>query len=268
MRIEKYVNQHYDELNQTEKEIASFVMMHPKETIAMSITELAQACLVSRSAIFRFTKKIGLSGFNRLKYILEDDQMNKESQRDEDYLEDAINAIGAAARQFKNKDVERIYASFDKAKNIYICSTGWVQEIVSNQLQRDFFIVGKNAYVLPGAVDELGVVLEKMNAGDVLIIISFNGENERLVEQVRQAQIRGIVTLSFTSVSQNKLAETAQYSLYYNVIDKQVPSPNRNESFFTGSYVLNDLLTMGYADYRKHQELEEQDGKGKKEEQS
>lgn len=256
MRIEKYINQHYDELNQTEKEIASYVMIHPKETIDMSITDLAKVCLVSRSAIFRFTKKLGLSGFNRLKYILEDDQLNTESKKNEDYLEETINSIVAAARQFNNKDIEKIYASFEKAKTIYICSTGWVQEIVSNQLQRDFFIVGKNAYVLPGNVDELSVVLEKMDVGDVLIIISFNGENERLVEQVKQAQIRGIVTLSFTSISQNKLAEAAQYSLYYNVVNKQVSYPSRNESFFTGLYVLNDLLTMGYADYRKKHELE------------
>lgn len=266
MRIEKYINQHYDELNQTEKDIASFILVYPDKTIDMSITELANACLVSRSSVFRFTQKIGLGGFNRLKYILEDDQMNKKSARDEDYLEDTINSIGAAARQFKNEDIEKIYASFEKAKNIYICSTGWVQEIVSNQLQRDFFIVGKNAYVLPGTVDELGVVLEKMHANDVLIIISFNGENEKLVEQVKQAQIRGIVTLSFTSVSQNKLAEAAKYSLYYNVIDKQVPTPDRNETFFTGLYVLNDLLTMGYADYRRNRELRDKDGKSEKKE--
>ncbi len=256
MRFEKYINEHYSCLNETDKLIVSFITKYPEKTIQMSISELAANCLVSRSAVFRFTKKIGLDGYNQLKYILRDDQVGKIWDSNKiGYLQSTTNAISETIRQFKRIDIDDIYEKFNQAKNIYIYATGWVQKIIADQLQHDFFMVGKNTSVLPAPADELGVILHKVEPDDVLIIISFNGSNYNLVEHIKQAKIRGIITVSFTSISQNKLAETADYSLYYSIINKKVPYPERDGIFFTSLFVLNDLLIMGYADYLRRNEM-------------
>lgn len=50
-----------------ESEIGYYILSNEKKVLEMSITELADSVHVSKSAIHRFCKRIGFSGFNELK---------------------------------------------------------------------------------------------------------------------------------------------------------------------------------------------------------
>lgn len=252
MRFEEYVNDHFDALNETEKLIVYFILKNRLDVVQMSISELAQKCLVSKSSVFRFSKKIGLDGFNQLKFVLRDEQGTIRQEPQTNFLEATTQAVTNATQQFQSLKMNDIYASLHKANDIYIYSTGWEQEIISEQLQRNFFLAGEKVYVLPAAVDELNMALQRMKPDDLLMVISYSGNNKQLLKSIKKAVIHGISTVSFTPFNQNSLAEMCRYNLYYSVVEKKVSNVKDVEIFFTGLYVLNDLLVMGYSDYLKN----------------
>ncbi|GEL15581.1 MurR/RpiR family transcriptional regulator [Pediococcus cellicola] len=252
MKFEEYVNNQFDVLNDTEKSIVDFILDNKMDVARMSISELANKCLVSRSSVFRFAKKIGLDGFNQLKFILREEMNETPVEPETNYMEATIQAVTNATQQFQSLKMNEIYASLDEAEDIYIYSTGWEQEIISEQLQRNFFLAGKKVFALPAAVDELEMALQRMKSNDLLMVISYSGNNKQLLKSLKLAVIRNITTLSFTPFKQNSLAEMCKFNLYYSVVEKKVSNLKNVEIFFTGLYVLNDLLVMGYSDWLKN----------------
>lgn len=249
MKIESYIYKHFDDLNQNDKAIISFILNNSREIIKMNINEVAKACLVSPSAVFRLTRKIGLSGFNQLKFILEEDQSISVAKISTDFVGDTRNAIDYTIHQFETTQMDNLYEKMEKAPNIYVYSTGWVQEIIANQLQRNFFLVGKDIYALPSAVSELAKISHRIKKDDLLIVVSYTGKNTELINTVKEIALRGISTVAFTPFNQNELAGVCEFSLNYNTVECPMPSNEGNEIFFTGVYVLNDLLVMGYSNY-------------------
>ena len=53
---------HSSRLTNTERKISEYVLTHQSETVRVNIAELAQLCEASRSAVLRFTQKLGYSG--------------------------------------------------------------------------------------------------------------------------------------------------------------------------------------------------------------
>ena len=59
---------HSSRLTNTERKISEYVLTHQSETVRVNIAELAQLCEASRSAVLRFTQKLGYSGFTEFRY--------------------------------------------------------------------------------------------------------------------------------------------------------------------------------------------------------
>jgi len=250
LKLDSYIYKHYDDLNQNDKLVVNFILNNSKDVINMNINEVAKKCLVSPSAVFRLTRKIGLSGFNQLKFILAEDQNFAKPKSESNFVADTKNAIDYTMHQFETTKIDDLYEKMDEAPNIYVYSTGWVQEIIANQLQRNFFLVGKNVYALPSADSELEKVAHRLKKNDLLILVSYSGESSQLVKTVKEISLRGISTVAFTPFNQNRLAGVCEFSLNYNTVEFPMPDSNEgNEIFFTGVYVLNDLLVMGYSNY-------------------
>ena len=65
-RIQSY----YDELTNKDKDIAIYIINNPKDACRTSIDAVAKMAGTSKSALVRFTNRIGYSGFAELKYDL------------------------------------------------------------------------------------------------------------------------------------------------------------------------------------------------------
>lgn len=55
----------------------SYLLEYPEAASKLSLLELAHKLYVSRSAIFRLGKKLGLSGFSELKFELGNSRLEK-----------------------------------------------------------------------------------------------------------------------------------------------------------------------------------------------
>ena len=70
MDLETAVMKKKESFNETDKAIVSYLLKYPEAASQLSLLELAQKLYVSKSAIFRLSKKLGLSGFSELKFEL------------------------------------------------------------------------------------------------------------------------------------------------------------------------------------------------------
>ena len=57
----------YPKLGSSEKRIADYVLKNPEKLISLSISELADLSGSSEATITRFSRRLGLSGFQQLK---------------------------------------------------------------------------------------------------------------------------------------------------------------------------------------------------------
>lgn len=95
MTVENMVKLCQD-LTPAEAEIAAYVLGHREEVTGCSIQKLEETIHVSKSAVHRFCKKIGLKGFNELKVALARDLAERTS---ENQMIDANYPFGAQDTQ-------------------------------------------------------------------------------------------------------------------------------------------------------------------------
>lgn len=69
-----------DKLTPTENILVQYILNNKEEIQKISIQDLAQKAFVSKSAVHRFCKKIGLDGFNELKVKLSQDMAEKDDE--------------------------------------------------------------------------------------------------------------------------------------------------------------------------------------------
>lgn len=60
----------YNQFTRAEKKVADYILQNPKEVLFMSITDLAEACHVGDTSVFRFCKSMDLKGYQEFKMIL------------------------------------------------------------------------------------------------------------------------------------------------------------------------------------------------------
>ena len=60
----------YNQFTKAEKKVADYILQHPKDVLFMSITDLAEACDVGDTSVFRFCKTMNLKGYQEFKMML------------------------------------------------------------------------------------------------------------------------------------------------------------------------------------------------------
>lgn len=248
MNLETLENEHFSELNETDKEIIQFINRNRVMVRDSSLADVAKKSLFSKSSIFRVCQKLGLTGFSQLKYLLQD-EASQTQDSDIDFVSQTVKSVLWMSNQFKSTKLNAIFETIYNANNIYIYSTGWEQQIVAQQLQRNLYLAGQMAFSFPSAVDEMSLQRTHIDANDVLIVISYTGMNETVLKMVQDFNLQGVKTVAFTSFRQNRLSQIAQYNLYYDTVTKAVRYQNRKEQFFSDLHVLVDLFTMGLINY-------------------
>jgi len=250
LELETIINEHYDNLNTTDKEIAEFLIRNKSLAKTASLEKIAKASLFSQSSIFRFCKKIGLSGFSQLHYVLQEAESNStNTPKNIDFLSQTLKSMIWTVNNFKGTKLDELYDVIINAQQIYIYATGWEQQIMAQQLQRNLYLIGQVSFVFPTARGEMNVSKANIDSEDVIIVISYSGMNDSVVEMIEQFKLRGTKIISFTSFHQNKIAQVSDYNLYYDVVSKTIVKYNRSEGFFSNLALLIDLFTMSLSNY-------------------
>ena len=60
----------YNQFTKAEKKVADYILGSPRKVLFMSITELAEACGVGDTSVFRFCKTMNCKGYQEFKMLL------------------------------------------------------------------------------------------------------------------------------------------------------------------------------------------------------
>lgn len=228
----------FDQLSRQLKVISRYVEQHRGQLGIQSIQQVADQCQVQPSAVIRFAKYFGFSGYSEMQRLFRDG-LARQISPSRDYQSRIRSAIELGAQNLQNSDIahaliggsiagmeelQRALAepAFDAAVNLlFQADTVWLAAT-----RRSFAVSTYLAYALQHTdkrvqhISAMGSMQEGQLRGlrskDVMVAISFAPYAEETESLVRQAHERGAHIIAITDSSLSPLARLASASLLVN----------------------------------------------------
>lgn len=255
MKLDELVNKYYKQLNENDLYIWNYISKHRKECETLAIEQLACKCNISRTTILRFAQKLSLKGYGELKvYLKLDNEITKENTNNVESVCDTYNEV---IKNIKEKDCTEIFKVIDKAKTLYVYGIGMVQSSIKKEIKRTFMIGGKIFYDLSG-YNEASVIADLATDEDLFVIISVSGENQFILDFVKNLKIRNIPIISITKLKDNSLAKLSDYNLYTSTV--LIPKISNDIDFesVTSYFILIEILFLKYMEYEAQKKKKEE----------
>lgn len=252
MRLEQVVNRHYDELNENDLHVLSFITQNIDFCIDRTVSEIAEYSNVSPSTIIRMTKKLHFKGYSEFRYFLKEEskQKQKNKERDVDLFNTStvLNDVRETIRLFEqDNSIEEIYKLLEKSDRIFGYATGYGQELMLKEFSRTLTNNDIYLFQIPSK-SELELISDHITSKDLLFVISLSGNMEFIEPVLKKISLKGISIVSVTSFSRNDLSYLADYNLYYQVSNLNKNSELNRTSYYTLNLTLS-LLYEGYINY-------------------
>lgn len=247
MRLEDFINANYDKLNENDKAIWAYINQHRQLCERLSIDALAERCHVSRTTILRFAKRLGLKGYAELKVHLRID--NAGSQKTQTGLDHVYTTYKEYMDEIKQKDFTNIIEYIRRSENAYVYGTGSIQNNVAMEIKRSFLFMDKLFFNITSA-NESYIYADVITQKDVIIMVSYSGENAQLLEFARKLKMKGVPIISITATKNNTLSHMASEALYVEVPDLLNPLGSRYQGLIN-YFILIDFIVVKYMDYHE-----------------
>ena len=247
MRLEELINKNYKQLNDNDLYIWQYISTHRKECERLSIDDLANHCHVSRTTILRFSKRLGLKGYTELKvYLRIDNELYKHKQTG---LELVYKTYADYMNDIKERNFTDVIEMIDRANNVYVYGCGNIQNSVALELKRSFLVVGKLFFNIESK-NETKAFVDIIERDDMIVMISFSGENEQIVDFAKKLKTKGTPIMSITATHNNTLSHLADVALYVDVPSILNPLGPRYEGL-VNYFILIDFILVKYIDYQE-----------------
>lgn len=248
MTISELFDKHYDNLNDNDVYIYDFILKNKLLCEHLSITELSLQCHISKSTILRFCQRLGLKGYSEFKTLLsiENSTIIKPSTS---CINDSYQCYHKYLDELSKKDFSSIIERIDQAENLYVLGSGDFQDSAAMELKRSFLQVHK-MFLPIESNQEFEVYEHLIQENDVIIIISYSGENKKIIEFAKALHIKHVSIISITTQQSNTLAKLSNEQLYLPSIHIQ---PNVHYEGFANYFMLIDFLVLNYIDYHREE---------------
>ena len=206
-------------LSQNEQNIMTYIVKNMHAVKNMSIRDLANTCFVSTTTIFRFVKKLGYEGYSEfIDAIIETEAETRKIHipsviQNENYRDSYLKNIIEAVKVITDEKIEKFQSIMSRNPDIYIIAEGLSRE-VGNYFVRLLTTVGFNVS-FPKESYEKSNTLKKIKRDDVILVLSFTGDNESVVHQLEK--IFAIATptiISFTRADNNAIQNMSDLNFY------------------------------------------------------
>ena len=213
-------------LSPAEDRVAERVLADPRGTAAMTISELATAATTSETTVLRFSKRLGLSGYPRLRLALAEESARPRalpaSQTDiraGDSIDDVIrkialsdaSAVEETAEQLDRDTLAQTAKSISRAVRVDIYGSG-ASAVVAADLQQKLHRIGCLAF----AWSDPHIALTSaalLGPRDIAIGISHSGTTHETIEAISTAKANGARTVAITNFPLSPLAKTVDLVL-------------------------------------------------------
>lgn len=213
----------YGEMGKAEKQIADWIFENPGKIISLSIVELAEQCKCSEATIVRFSKRLGLSGYQELKISLAAEggtspissNISPEDNPFEIY-EKICNDIYLSFEKTKkslNSDfLEKACKKITEANKIVLFGLGNSASLATDASHK-FLRAGLNAVAYSDNHMQV-IAASHLCENDVAIGISHSGSSKDIVDAMKLAKEHGATTIAITNKGKSPLLKYADIPLF------------------------------------------------------
>ena len=251
----------YNQLGAAEMKVANLVTADPGKVIFMSISELAEACGVSDSTVFRFCQKLGAGGYQEFKMLLslglgkEEPRAEKAdseaaplgfSERAARVLETNIAALRETCSLLREEDVNRAVEAMHGAGRIAFFGAGASLLSAMKAMNKFMRITDKAVCVQDLHLQAMQASL--LRPGDAAVVFSYSGSSRDTVSAARIAKGAGACVICISRFRKSPLAEFADILLLSGA--NEGPLQGGSTSAGMGQLFLADILYEEY--YRRY----------------
>lgn len=225
----------YDNLTDTEKKIADTVLVSPRETVKLTVKELAERSGTVPSAVVRFCKSIGTKGFSDFKISLSAELGGKTPVADTlpvcegdapqqvfgRVFASGINTLADTLSMIDFSQTEQILQVLYRAARIVFFGVG-TSSVIAMDAQYRFAQLG----IATAACTDIlfmNVTAANLRSGDVAVGISHSGNTKATVDALRRAKKAGAATVAISSFVHSRLAEESDHRIIAFSDDKNYP---------------------------------------------
>lgn len=224
--IHSAIHSTYNMLTATERKVADFVLEYARNVVYMSIMDLADACGVGESSIFRFCRSLGFKGYQEFKISLAHsitveneipqltDQVTPSDTIEEVSKKLLVSNVNALNETFSLLDPVKIEQAIEwmvNAHRIVFFGSGSSMLTALEAKNKFMRITNKTECLFDAHLQMMSAAL--MTKHDVAVVISYSGSTKDMIEVAAKAKERGAFVLSITRFVKSPLTTHSDLTL-------------------------------------------------------
>ena len=207
-----------------EKRIAEYLLQHTGEIITLSVSELAVKCDCGDATVVRFSRRLGLEGYQELKLRIAA-EMNASSAISEEIakedscftifkkrIRDISESLYSTESVLDEEMLSRATEAIAKADRIVIFGLGNSAAIAQDAVHK-FLRLGLTAQVCCDNHMQ-AIIASHMKRGNIAIGISHSGSSKDIVEAFQLAKACGATTICVTNYGASPIVEASDICLF------------------------------------------------------
>lgn len=216
-----------DDLKPSEKKIVHFILNNTEEAVGLFIGDLAERCGTSKASVIRLCRTLQYEGYRDFAIALAADVASQKPESETytdirigDNFETIIKNVCHNTKKsiddtlvvLSVKEVEKAINAIHKAKRIDFYGVG-ASALIAQDAQQKFMRINKyaSAYADPHMQMTAAANLSK---NDVVVVISYSGETDDVIDTVKIAKESGATIISITKYGINTLSELSDIHLF------------------------------------------------------
>lgn len=217
----------YNQFTNAEKKVASYVLQNPHDVLFMSITDLAEACDVGDTSVFRFCKTMELKGYQEFKMMLSlglRDEENQEGELTGDIslkdtfpelarkvLNTNVNALTETYSLLDEAVFTKVIDKFHEAKRVYFFGVG-ASLLTALKAANKFMRIESKMYCVQDSHMQ-AIAASMLNPDDVAVLISYSGATKDTIHLAELAKKAGAATVCITRFIKSPLTSYSDLTL-------------------------------------------------------
>ncbi|NLJ89313.1 MAG: MurR/RpiR family transcriptional regulator [Clostridiales bacterium] len=218
----------YNQFTKAEKQVADYVLDNVKDVLFMSITDLAEACNVGETSVFRFCKTLELKGYQEFKMYLSlsisegQEEIQQFTGKDIDSDDTILNvankvlntnivALTETFNLIKEDDIDKTIEIFIESKRVYFFGVG-ASMLTAMKAMNKFLRIENKVYCVQDSHMQ-AMVASTMTEDDLAIVFSHSGATKDTVHVAQVAKDAGAKIVCVTRFSKSPLSSLADVTL-------------------------------------------------------
>ena len=257
----------YNQFTKAEKKVASYILEHTEDVLYMSITDLADACSVGDTSVYRFCRTMKLDGYQEFKMQLSlslaaQDKIMQVAKPDtgvEDIAECVMNldikSIQETYLLLDRDAVERVVSMMEQAKRIYFFGIGDSLLMAEEARNKFLRVTGKVACLGDPHLQSMAAAL--LTEAELVVIFSYSGATKDNIHVAKEAKKAGAKIVCITHFMKSPLTAYSDVVLLCGA--KESPLEGGSMAVKMGQLFLIELLFQEY--YQRNRKLSEENRK-------